>query len=945
MKLKLYDKVIFRVPQFPVDTTLETCWDELKKSIALSSEAFYRYIEHADYKQYNNLPPGIKTTVQKYFNRARFRATPYGTFAGFGLCNVQNPEGSETMKVTIREKPLIHQFIDWGHSDEAEPWPAKPMGSILLFANSTYYRIGENIRYVFRDNPHFDLSDIPFAPLIAEILEMARSPIAVDKVLDHLQSNHHFEENEAFRWICQLVELQLLLTNYHPNIIGEDHFKRTGVIPTGNHRTYTITERQCAGSRIPPEPLERLKELAGVLHGLLPPPPPPAELEDFIRQFLKKYDQRSVPVMEALDPEAGIGYGRMDSPSVASLAMDIADLKQAHPDEPSDNWLKAALLEHCSGHPSFASVPVRLEKGKLKGQPGGLPLPNTFSALFSISDGLIHLEHLGGVTATALAGRFSITGDPMHGYCKGLARIEAEANPDVLFFDIAYTGEQRVDNINRRQNSYGWQLSLLNYDTSEQPLALGDLRLCVRGNELMLFSHRLGKRLVPRLSTAYNHIRSDLPVFRLLCDLQGQGLHTGLATVPQQSVPGLNAYPRIQYHNIVLSPARWKLDLSQAAGKDQSAVWDYVDGLSLPDIIKVGDADQTLLLDLTTGENRQLLYGILKSRKTLWVQEGFKPSHPVIEDTAGNGYNSEFIVAFTHGGNIYKPFHVNTEYHHTPTKRFFLPGSDWLCYELYCHAATADELLIGVLDPLLGRYGGYIASWFFIRYDEGGNHIRFRMRLNDSSHAAAIMSGIGEQLYPYVSDGRLSDVRLRPYTRELERYGGDIMDRVEHHFQLDSRLAMELLKSSGDDRMKYLHCIALMRGAAGVAGFDGTEFDGLVSQACTYHAGEHRLDGTAFKKLNSWYKGVFINGDNSTIMPEAGQPCTGEVLRSYADLLSGIAGTRKAQLFMDLFHMHINRLFPSHQRVHEMIIYEFLRKRLAQERHARSPGRVKATLP
>lgn len=77
MKLKLHEKVVFRVPQFPVDATLRECWDELKKSIALASPEFYQYIKDTDYGGYENLSEPIKITVQKYFNRARFRATPY----------------------------------------------------------------------------------------------------------------------------------------------------------------------------------------------------------------------------------------------------------------------------------------------------------------------------------------------------------------------------------------------------------------------------------------------------------------------------------------------------------------------------------------------------------------------------------------------------------------------------------------------------------------------------------------------------------------------------------------------------------------------------------------------------------------------------------------------------------------------------------------------------
>ena len=108
-------------------------------------------------------------------------------------------------------------------------------------------------------------------------------------------------------------------------------------------------------------------------------------------------------------------------------------------------------------------------------------MPNTFSAIFSYWNGMPVIENAGGCTANALLGRFTITGGQSYEMAKQIAAIEQQANPDVLFFDVAYQAEKQVDNVNRRLQLYENELPLLSWSCcDDEPLSLDDLLVMVR---------------------------------------------------------------------------------------------------------------------------------------------------------------------------------------------------------------------------------------------------------------------------------------------------------------------------------------------------------------------------------------------------------------------------------------------------------------------------------
>ncbi|XHR98362.1 lantibiotic dehydratase [Mucilaginibacter sp. UC70_90] len=119
---------------------------ELKAAIALSSSDFFQLIEPLQAEDLDALSPEIKQTIRKYFNRACFRATPYGNFAAIGVATFSAEVGPA---LVIADTPVLHTLPDWTCSKEVVVNPEEVMArSGLLFTNHSYYLLGGKIRFL-----------------------------------------------------------------------------------------------------------------------------------------------------------------------------------------------------------------------------------------------------------------------------------------------------------------------------------------------------------------------------------------------------------------------------------------------------------------------------------------------------------------------------------------------------------------------------------------------------------------------------------------------------------------------------------------------------------------------------------------------------------------------------------------------------------------------------
>lgn len=160
----------------------------------------------------------------------------------------------------------------------------------------------------------------------------------------------------------------------------------------------------------------------------------------------------------------------------------------------------------------------------------------------------------------------------------------------------------------------------------------------------------------------------------------------------------------------------------------------------------------------------------------------------------------------------------------------------WHSYHIFIHDMTYhDQFLTHYLKPLLESEKENLEQFFFIRYWQGGPHIRFRFRsvvperivtklketvnrfrlyytpcyqLDKSeyyeNHTFDGFQPKEEELY-WHEDGTFIEI---PYEPEIERYGGELaIEHSEKLFQHSSTLALEVLGFSQENKglVKLLH--------------------------------------------------------------------------------------------------------------------------------------------
>lgn len=116
----------------------------------------------------------------------------------------------------------------------------------------------------------------------------------------------------------------------------------------------------------------------------------------------------------------------------------------------------------------------------------------------------------------------------------------------------------------------------------------------------------------------------------------------------------------------------------------------------------------------------------------------------------------------------------------------------WLCVHLY-YRGSLDELLTACVAPFIEKHLQLLDAgtpYFFIRYPEGGNHIRLRMR---TCYKALLV----ELLHQHTEAAALPfavHCRQQEYIPETTRYGNEAsIAWAENYFCLSSRITLQWL--------------------------------------------------------------------------------------------------------------------------------------------------------
>ncbi|TKB98649.1 thiopeptide-type bacteriocin biosynthesis protein [Pedobacter cryophilus] len=514
----------------------------------------------------------------------------------------------------------------------------------------------------------------------------------------------------------------------------------------------------------------------------------------FKNEFKQKYDQRFVPLLQALDPDMGIDYLQLSDKTklmnrqwskVHSVLM--------------NKWTALGVCSH-------AKIELTDEDLLLIGGSTKEPFSPSLMVLFQVLDERVFVIAAGGPSALQMMGRFTKFDADCFALAKSVIHQEEKNNPEVIFAELNHQEELNTENISGQQlRTYQISLMLAHYHIGPYEIALSDLYLGLEKDMLILYSKAHQKRIIPRLSSAYNYQRSDFGPFRLLCDLQKEGLNGQLSFKMEEYFPNLHYYPRVCYQDVILSPAQWHLNsmLFEIVGNShqrQDHFFKIMKEYQLPVIFVWVQGDQKLVVDTLRQQDVELFLQSMKGVATLIIEEHFVADHPLIKTAEGATYQHELMAIMVQQKAVYQHVErviVDEQVEDERFKRDFFPMSDWYYLIIELHPSQCNELLLTCIIPFaeLLKAKNLILEWHFLRYADPQPQLRFRFRPKILKKAGHVVlqdqfTKLLKQMerYPFVKN-----VSIAIYKRELERYAILGMAHTEQLFTFSSAYVAKLL--------------------------------------------------------------------------------------------------------------------------------------------------------
>jgi thiopeptide-type bacteriocin biosynthesis protein len=263
------------------------------------------------------------------------------------------------------------------------------------------------------------------------------------------------------------------------------------------------------------------------------------------------------------------------------------------------------------------------------------------------------------------------------------------------------------------------------------------------------------------------------------------------------------------------------------------------------------------------------------------------------------------------------------------TARRFVPGREWLYLKVYTGVKTSDIILEEAVAPLVQylKNNDYIIKWFFIRYNDPRNHLRLRFELKDKNDYPIVFGAVSNALNPFIDSGEIADVISDTYNREIERYGQNTIMDAENLFFSNSLFTLECLHY--DDEEKIMTIFFYIDQVLNSLKLSAEEKMAWIKEYNDAFKREFNADKNLNSQLDRKYR-MFKTKYLDFIESEDYSLYRNEIIFTVNEsgiILQNIIQCSTIPLpafFQSIFHMDINRMFISNQRVFEMIAYDYL---------------------
>ncbi|MFD9697565.1 lantibiotic dehydratase [Lentzea sp. NPDC059081] len=860
----------------------------------------------------------LRTALARYELRMAGRPTPFGLLAGVAVGEFADRAEARLGAGHRRHLHPDHAWLEtWADELEAD---REVLAGLEVTANNLCARHGDRLTVPRGAR----LASVRRTAAVVRVLDAARRPIVLGDLVDVVAAEFPGAPRSDFLTLAaQLVRLRFLQTELRRS--GRSFETLAELLPADSAhgaKAASITRsadsyrssrvgagiaelavlRRAAADdvvqvdleldaqvRIPRDVAREAERAADVVWRLSARENTRSRnLADFHTRFLERYGMGElVPVLDLLDPDAGIGGpAGYDGPWAGS----------AEPDDVRRPVLTRLLAEALAD----GATEVVLDDDLVArlSPPGGTP-PATAELFVTLN----------AVSAEALdRGDFELVVSPLTGTQQAgaslgrfghlpqvrdlLGELIPVRSDDRLPVQLVHvTAHPRDANVTRTPLVLPHHLAVGVPGEAGGPGALDLADIAVAADErlLRLYSVSLGREIAPVVLHVLDLSAAAPAVVRFLWDVSLMGVRT-IKPWDWGALHDAPFLPAVRCGRTVLAPARWQVSDAEVGTDDALAAWRT--RWHVPDRVRLTRLDQQLCLDLTVPEHVGLLRDDLRRTGTAVLHEDRapEPGRGWLRGPDG-AHEAELVVplvAVDPGSRTVRPpAPVRTRVVAHP------PGGDWVSAHIRCSPHRQREVLLAHLRPWLAGLGSEVDRWFFVRYqaDDEPPHLRLRLR-------GDVLPQLRDQVGALVEARLAGGFSVHTYRPEVERYGGaHLVDLAERFFAADSRLALRRMAAAQDTIAVAADVVALVRffhGARRAGEWPSWVLSEIPKVETTHRAfGRRRRDALAAITLD----------------PVAPDREWAELLTRYGTEARALAGgwTSPGEILRALLHLHCNR--------------------------------------
>ncbi len=992
-KLFTLNKVIEQKDIYSIKKILND--DNFLDAIFLSSRYFYEVAldwlnnENITY----NSEDKVLISLYKYYIRICTRCTPYGLFAGFGTGTITN----EISKITLSKEPYYPIFrADMLFLKKIKKqFLEKERDKILFYPNNSIYQIGKNLRYVeWNEKFNYEISEVENNKILNKILLIAKNGITMNGIISFVESSFlEIKRQEAIDYIESLIDSKLLVDSLPPyltslkdplqelneklekNNIATDFLKPiikfqqryendttnfnlkeissycNDIIGKNEDQLFQVDLKiKFEINNINKSVVEKLSKVAMELYSVTLSQSQ-EDIDQFYKRFREKFENEEIPLVLALDPQLGVGYGLQISGNVEETPL-LDDIHFTYKNTIEKTaipvLIKIIIEKYLDCFDVNSSKIIQLDEEDIKKasyRKDYSDLHDDYSFFGDIisqsAEDVNNLKFKFFPKApfplpfvNNVLSRFAYHDKELMDNLKSKSQ---RTSNNIIHAEIIHYPSDRVGNILLRPNFYDYEIPYITESSMDKiKIEINDIFVKIDNGKIILISKSLNKEIKPHLSSAYNYSANQLSIIRFLGDLQYHNKFNGFSW--DWSIFKTKEYlPRVEYKNIILSEARWKVKKM----KDISFIdfKKFINKMNIPRYCNFKESDNVLLINLEEDVSLRIIYTKVK-KTSIYLYESFVDD--LFISKGKEKYKAEFIFPlYVKDKDEITPISIISKKEIDGIKRDLYPGSEWTYFKIYCSHIFGDKILHCAIVPFLKDLKEMDFEWFYIRYEDPEPHIRLRIR---HAFSEEILNNLNRYLNSLLEEGIVFSVQMDTYKREIERYGEKNIELSEKLFYYDSVATIKLIslmtKECSDENIRW---------KIGIVSLDIILDDFRISI-------EDRV--ILFESLYKKFLPEFVDNSNNQFVKlfktsldkqhRKHKQFLDSVLRKkdyyelemfvtpyiekskYAqEIVSSIReNTKDKNELLDLLqsyvHMSLNRLFFTKARMHELIIYYLL---------------------